>query len=275
MNKHMDSYTSTNRQNWNERVPIHARSQMYDVAGFRAGASSLHSIEIEELGDDVLNKRLLHLQCHFGLDTLSWARRGAQVTGVDFSDAAIALAQQLSDELQIPATWICADVLALRDVVAEQYDIVYTSYGVLPWLADLRRWAQAIADSLVPGGVFYIVEDHPLTSVFSNENEATKFTAVHDYFSSPEPTRWEPGPTYTDGDEIVPTPNYEWMHSLGEVITALATARLQIAFVHEFPVCAWRRFPWLELGTDGWWHLSAGEPSIPLTFSLRATKPHA
>ena len=120
----MDNYTGTNRQNWNERVPIHARSQMYDVAGFRAGASSLHSIEMEELGDDVPNKRLLHLQCHFGLDTLSWARRGAQVAGVDFSDAAIALAQQLSDELQISATWICADVLSLRDVVAEQYDIV-------------------------------------------------------------------------------------------------------------------------------------------------------
>jgi SAM-dependent methyltransferase len=274
MNKRMDSYTGTNRQNWNERVPIHARSQMYDVAGFRAGASSLHSIEMEELGDDVPNKRLLHLQCHFGLDTLSWARHGAQVTGVDFSDAAIALAQQLSDELQIPATWICADVLALRDVVAEQYDIVYTSYGVLPWLADLQRWAHVIAESLAPGGTFYIVEDHPLTSVFGNEDNATKFTATHDYFGGSQPTRWEAGPTYTDGEEIVSTPNYEWTHSLGEVITALATAGLQIAYVHEFPLCAWRRFPWLELGADGWWHLPAGDALLPLTFSLRAMKPN-
>ena len=270
----MDNYTGTNRQNWNERVPIHARSQMYDVAGFRAGASSLHSIEMEELGDDVPNKRLLHLQCHFGLDTLSWARRGAQVAGVDFSDAAIALAQQLSDELQISATWICADVLTLRDVVAEQYDIVYTSYGVLPWLADLQRWAQVIADSLVPGGIFYIVEDHPFISVFGSEDEATKFTAAHDYFGSPEPTRWDPGPTYTDGDDVLSTANYEWTHSLGEVITALAAAGLQIAYLHEFPLCAWRRFPWLELGDDGWWHLPAGDARIPLTFSLRATKPN-
>ncbi len=269
----MNNYTRTNRQNWNERVPIHARSQMYDLAGFKAGASSLHSVELEELGDDVPGKRLLHLQCHFGLDTLSWARHGAQVTGVDFSDAAIALAQQLSDELHIPATWICADVLALRDSVAEQYDIVYTSYGVLPWLADLERWAQVIADSLVPGGTFYVVEDHPFTSVFGMEDEAPKFNVVHDYFPRAEPTRWEGGPTYTDGDAILSTPNYEWTHSLGEVITALASAGLQIVNVHEFPFCAWRRFPWLELGADGWWRLPPGNPSVPLTFSLRATKP--
>ncbi len=269
----MNNYTRTNRQNWNERVPIHARSQMYDLAGFKAGASSLHSVELEELGDDVPGKRLLHLQCHFGLDTLSWARHGAHVTGVDFSDAAIALAQQISDELHISATWICADVLALRDVLAEQYDIVYTSYGVLPWLADLQCWAQVIADSLVPGGVFYLVEDHPFVGVFSNEDETTTFTVAHDYFPRSAPTRWEPGPTYTDGDEIVPTPNYEWTHSLGEVISVLAAAGLQIAYVHEFPVCAWRRFSWLELGADGWWHLPPGEPSVPLTFSLRATKP--
>jgi len=271
----MDNYTRTNRQNWNERVPIHARSQMYDLASFKAGASSLHSIEREELGDDVPGKRLLHLQCHFGLDTLSWAKHGAQVTGVDFSDAAIALAQQLSDELQIPATWICADVLALRDVVAGQYDIVYTSYGVLPWLADLQRWAQVIADSLVPGGIFYIVEDHPFGSVFGNEDETTKLNVAYSYFPSLEPTRWEAGPTYTDGDEVPSTPNYEWTHSLGEVITALATAELQIAYVHEFPFCAWRRFRWLKLGADGWWHQPPDEPSVPLTFSLRATKPSA
>lgn len=271
----MDTYTRTNRQNWNERVPIHARSRMYDVAGFRAGTSSLHSIEEQELGNDVPGKRLLHLQCHFGLDTLSWARRGAYVTGVDFSPVAIKLAQQLGDELHIPATWVCADVLALRDAVAEQYDIVYTSYGVLPWLADLQRWAHGITASLAPGGVFYIVEDHPFCFVFRDDDDAMKFEVAHDYFPHAEPTRWEAGPTYTDGDEIVPTPNYEWTHSLGEVVTALAAAGLQIDYIHEFPVCAWRRFPWLEQGTDGWWRRRANEPAVPLTFSLRATKPRA
>ena len=136
MNDAMDA----NRRNWNERVPIHAASRFYDVDGFKAGRSTLTSIELEEM-DDVRGKSLLHLQCHFGLDMMSWARMGAQAIGVDFSEAAIDLAQSLSRGLDIPATFIRSNIYDLPDALDEagQFDIVYTSYGVPPTTPDPSR----------------------------------------------------------------------------------------------------------------------------------------
>jgi len=183
----MDDYTRTNLDHWNELVSLHAQSKFYDLQSFKAGNSTLKPIEVEELGD-VAGKSLLHLQCHFGLDTLSWARRGAQVTGADFSDQAIALAQSLSQELEIKANFVCSNLYDLPNVLSGEFDIVYTSYGVLCWLSDLGRWGKIIAHFLKPDGVFYIVEFHPFTHVFDNEDNATDLRVVYPYFSR-EPFR--------------------------------------------------------------------------------------
>jgi SAM-dependent methyltransferase len=143
----MDERLKTNLAKWNALVPVHARSKMYDVAGFKAGRISLHELELAEVGE-VRGKSLLHLQCHFGHDTMSWARLGAEVTGLDFSDEAIKLARSLSDELKIPARFICADIYDTPAALGDQFDVVFTSYGAITWLPDMRRWAQIISHSL-------------------------------------------------------------------------------------------------------------------------------
>jgi 2-polyprenyl-3-methyl-5-hydroxy-6-metoxy-1,4-benzoquinol methylase len=156
----MDEFLKANQKLWNEWTTEHENSPFYDLDGFKAGRERLRSIELEEV-DDVRGKSLLHLQCHFGMDALAWARHGAIVTGVDLSNDSITLAQSLSKELNIPANFVCSDVLTLPDHLQGQFDIVFTSYGILHWLRDLKRWAQVIAHFLKPGGFFYIVEDHP------------------------------------------------------------------------------------------------------------------
>jgi SAM-dependent methyltransferase len=267
---HMDDYTRTNLDHWNELVSLHAQSKFYDLQSFKVGNSTLKPIEVEELGD-VAGKSLLHLQCHFGLDTLSWARRGAQVTGADFSDQAIALALSLSKELKIKANFVRSDLYDLPNVLSGEFDIVYTSYGVLCWLSDLGRWGKTIAHFLKPGGVFYIVEFHPFANVFDNEDNATDLRVVYPYFSR-EPFRWESDVSYADlSAPLQHRVTYEWFHSLGDILNALISAGLTIEFLHEFPVCAYRSFPFMEQGADGWWRLKGGD-TIPFMFSLKATK---
>ncbi|MCG2767215.1 MAG: class I SAM-dependent methyltransferase, partial [Anaerolineae bacterium] len=170
----MTNYLETNRELWNGWAKLHIESAYYDVEGFKAGGESLHPLEIEEVGD-VSGKTLLHLQCHFGQNTLSWARRGARVTGVDFSDDAIALACSLSRELDIEAEFIRSDIYDLPEVLDRQFDIVFTSYGVLCWLPDLTRWAEIVARYLSPGGTFYIAEFHPLLTMFDDAGERLAF----------------------------------------------------------------------------------------------------
>ena len=266
----MNEYLRANRENWNEKTPIHARSDFYDVEGFKSGKSTLMPIEIEELGD-VSGKSMLHLQCHFGLDTLSWARLGARVTGVDFSDKAIELARSLSKELGLAATFVESNIYDLPDVLNGQYDIVFTSYGVLCWLPDLRRWAQVVSHFLKPGGTFYMVEMHPFASVFDDEN-ADDFRLRYPYFPSQEPLRFEPGWTYTDASAPLTTYSYEWSHSLGEILDSLISVGLRMGFLHEFPYTVYKALSMAERGQDGWWRLPKHRDSIPLLFSLKATK---
>jgi SAM-dependent methyltransferase len=266
----MDKYSKANLQHWNEVTPIHQKSKFYDVEGFKKGRCTLMSLEREELGE-VSGKRLLHLQCHFGLDTMSWARLGASVTGADFSDKAIALAKSLSQELGIDADFLCCDIYDLPDLLKGEFDIVYTSYGSLCWLPDLKGWAKIIAHFLKPGGTFYMVEGHPINNVFENERDTTHLKAKYSYFHSPEPTRWEPEGTYADKDAKITTPSYEWTHPLSDIINFLISAGLRIEFLHEFPYTCEDHYPFMEKGKDGWWRLK-GKQTIPLMFSLKATK---
>ena len=264
----MDKRLVTNRNNWNERTPVHASSAFYDVESFKNGRITLNDIERSEI-DDVTGKTLLHLQCHFGMDTMSWSRLGAKATGIDFSDAAIDLARDLNNEIGADARFIRSNVYDLPEVLDEEFDIVFTSIGVLSWLPDLDGWASVIHKFLRPGGIFYILDKHPLMGMFS-ESETGDIRPAYDYFRH-EQFFEGARPTYTDGAPIA-SPTYEWQHSLSEIVTALIESGLTIQFIREFPVSAYRVFPSMTKHDDGWWRFPKHNDSFPQLFSIKAAK---
>ena len=266
----MNEYMRSNQKMWDEYAHINSRSSFYQLDDFKAGVNKLNPLEREELGD-VAGKRLLHLQCHFGMDTLSWARLGAQVTGMDFSHEAIQLAQQLSAELNIPARFIETDIYKLPEVLDESFDIVYTSYGVLTWLPDMKRWAQIAAQYVRPGGTFYIAEFHPFAWVFdyAASELLVKYPYFHDGVIADDVIGSYADPTA----ETVTKVSYEWAHPLGEIVTALIEAGLQLEFLHEFPYTVYEQFPFVEKTDEHYWKLPGGARTIPLMFSIRAKKP--
>lgn len=267
----MDEYKESNRKLWDDWTKIHEKSVFYDLPGFKAGRNTLHGIEREELGD-VSGKSLLHLQCHFGMDTLSLARLGATVTGVDFSENAIELARSLSEELHIPATFIRSDIYDLPNVLNEQFDIVYTSYGVISWLPDLVGWARVIAHFLKPGGIFYIVEGHPFMFTFEQTEDKKGIEIAYPYFQGTEPLRFDVKGSYADYDNEYTGVEYGWNHSVGSIINSLVNAGLRIDFFHEFPYLAWGAFAVMYKDEAGMWRLPEPWNKIPLMFSLKATR---
>ena len=262
-----------NRRHWDEIVPIHVESRFYDVAGFREGQSKLKPVEREELGD-VRGQSLLHLQCHFGLDTLSWAREGAAVTGVDFSERAIEVARALAGETGISASFVEADIYELPERLEGQFDIVFTSYGVLCWLPDIGRWSRVAAHFVRPGGTFYMVEYHPFAGVFDDAAGVAGLHVRYPYFPSGEPLRFEDDGSYADTTaKIENRVTHEWPHPLSEVVTALIEAGLGIDFVHEFAFTTDVFCPFMEEKGDGSVRLKEHDGSVPLLFSIKASKP--
>jgi 2-polyprenyl-3-methyl-5-hydroxy-6-metoxy-1,4-benzoquinol methylase len=252
-----------------DRVRVHAVSDFYDLPGFRAGASTLRAFERDEVGD-VAGRRLLHLQCHMGQDTLSWARRGADVTGLDFSDAAVRTARALAGEVGLAdrARFVVSDVYeAAAALNGERFDIVYTGLGALVWLPDLPRWARLVSSLLNDGGMLYLAEFHPLTELLGEDGERVE----RDYFRGDAETYDFPY-TYTDGPSLTRTVSVQWQHPLGEVVTAVAQAGLRIEFLHEHATTLFQRYPMLERFGAGEYRFPAGRPRIPLMYSLRAAK---
>lgn len=273
----MDHRLEANRRNWNERTPVHAASTFYDVAGFKAGRITLNDIERREVGS-VAGKSLLHLQCHFGMDTMSWARLGAAATGVDFSDAAIALARSLNAELGLDARFIESNVYDLPDVLHEQFDIVYTATGVLCWLPDLHAWARVAARYVKPGGFLYLMDGHPffsaLKSVAPDQGGDMGDLRVHyPYFPNAAGLHFEGGDPSYAGSATIGSDNYEWAHSLEEIFAAVAAAGLRMAFFHEFPMSCYGAFPGMVREPDGWWRFPEHNDRLPQTFSLLARAP--
>ena len=267
----MNKYTKSNQSLWDEWTEIHVRSEYYDVEGFKAGRSSLDPIEEQEL-TDVDGKSLLHLQCHFGMDTMSWARKGAIVTGVDFSEKAISYAKQINSDLGLTCKFVQSDIYDLKNNLDGQYDIVFTSYGVLAWLPDIEGWAETAAHFLKPGGAFYMAEIHPFSSMLEDEIENPELKLKYQYFHSAEPIEFETQGSYADSTADIKTPlEYEWFHSMADIICALIKAGLKIEYLHEFDYTVYQQFPFLK--KEGRKYLMPeGLPKPPLLFSIKASK---
>lgn len=267
MTEDFEYYFETNKHTWNTKAAVHAKSNFYDIKSFVAGNSSLNIYELDAL-KNVQGKTLLHLQCHFGQDTLSWSRLGAKCTGVDISENAVLLGQKLNEDLNLNARFICCNVLDTSQFIDEQYDIVFTSYGTIGWLPDLNPWAKVIFERLKSGGVFYIVDFHPIAWMFdySNGNKKMKYgynqkEAIYDEYEG----------TYADESSKIISKEYGWNHGLGEIATALTDAGLHLEYLKEHDASPYNIFPGLIKQKNG---LYATEDRLfPLIFELKVTKP--
>ncbi len=258
------SYFEANRQSWDKRTQVHKDSKFYDIAAFLEGKSSLMPIETAALGD-VKGKSLLHLQCHFGQDTLSWARMGAKATGVDFSTEAIKLARALNDQLDLDAHFVECNVYDLPQHLEGQFDIVFTSYGVIGWLPDLTRWAKVIRHFLKPGGTFLMVEFHPVVWMMDDD-----FTMLKYAYDNKEIIEEEATGTYTDRDAPIKSKEYYWNHSLSEVITVLLEEGLQLQHFEEFDYSLYDCFPKTVEIQPGRWQIKGLEGVLPMMYSVKA-----
>ena len=272
MNK---KYFDANKELWDEFARLHyeTESDEYSVKSFLGGKTTLKSYELKEMGN-VKGKSLLHLQCHFGLDTLSWAREGAKVTGIDISSEGIRLAKILAKQAKIEATFIESNLYDVPKVLSERFDIVYTSIGVLCWLNDLKEWGKIIASFLKPSGFFYIAESHPFSMVFDNETkDINDLQVFYNYFYDPKPMEFIADGSYASvGIKIEPKKEYEWTHSMSDIINSLIDAGLKIEFLNEYPFTVWSQFPFAERGPDGLYRLKNQKAEIPLLFTLKAKK---
>ncbi|HTD93009.1 MAG TPA: class I SAM-dependent methyltransferase [Chitinophagaceae bacterium] len=278
MNEH-DKYFESNKKIWNQRTKVHRDSSFYDLEGFRKGKIVLTPIELNELGD-VNGKSMLHLQCHFGMDSLNWARLGAKVTGIDISDEAIRVARELNEELHLDAEFHCCNLYDLHPAHMEasgnwplgkkagvSFDIVFTSYGTIGWLPDLDKWAQTIAWYLRPGGIFYMAEFHPVAWMFDDE-----FTHIKYFYDNRELITVENYGTYTDRNAAIAGTEYSWNHSISEVLNALLKNGLHLSHFNEFMYSPYSNFAGSVQGEDGNWRISGMEGKIPLVYSLKAIK---
>ncbi|MHA1302729.1 MAG: class I SAM-dependent methyltransferase [Candidatus Heimdallarchaeaceae archaeon] len=268
-------YFKENQANWDSRTEIHINSEYYNVEEFIKNPNKLSFLANEhlELGE-VSGKRILHLMCHFGLDTLSFARLGAEVTGVDFSSKAIDFAQKLKKKTKLDATFIQSNIYDLPNKLDEKFDIVFTSIGILCWLPDLEKWAEIISHFLKPGGLFFIKDGHPFKNVF--EYDAIKGLYLeYPYFSENKAYKWEANGTYTGEKATLENKvNYQWDHTMSSILNSLIKAGLIIESLQEFNFLADQRFPFMEKNDKGQWVLpDQYQNMLPLMFSIKARKP--
>jgi len=260
-------YISINRDSWNRRLDYHLGSGFYDLETWLKGGSSLNDIELKLLGD-VSGKSILHLQCHFGQDTLSLARMGARVTGVDLSDKAIGKARELASHLNLDAQFICSDLYALPDLLDTRFDIVFTSYGTIGWLPDLDKWAAVVARFLKPGGAFVFAEFHPVVWMFDDTFQYVGYR----YFNSGPITEVQEG-TYADRNAPVQLQSVNWNHSISEVINSLIRQGLQIRSLDEFDYSPYNCFMYAVAVAPGKYRIAHLEDKIPMVYAISAINP--
>jgi len=261
-----DNYLDVNKKAWNSKTHVHAASDFYNVEAFLNGKSSLNTVELELLGN-VAGKKVLHLQCHFGLDTLSLARLGANVTGVDFSETAIQKAEEIRDELQFNARFICCDVYNLPNILNEQFDIVFTSYGTIGWLPDLDKWAGVISHFLKPGGRFVFAEFHPVVWMFD-----ANFTKVaYNYFKDAAIVETETD-TYAKTNAPLQNTMITWNHSLSEVMGCLLGSGITISDFIEYDYSSYNCFNGTVEYEPGRYRIAHLDNKIPMVYSVIGTK---
>lgn len=257
------NFFEVNRKLWNDKTKIHIDSDFYDVTAFKAGQSSLNPIELDLLGD-VSGKKILHLQCHFGMDSLSLAKLGAKVVGVDLSDQAIEKARELRDELGLAAEFICCNIYDLPQHLSDQFDLVFTSYGVIGWLPNLDKWANIVQQFLKPEGKFVMVEFHPVLNMIGWKWDGT---LPYSYFNQGVLLEENEG-SYTDRSAPIKNLSAEWDHSLAEVFTALLNQNLQLIHFQEYDYSPYNCFDEATKLADGNWQIKGIEKKVPLLFSL-------
>jgi SAM-dependent methyltransferase len=269
----IDSYRETIRANWDSRVDIHYRSDDYGVDRYVSDPAHLSGVvrfDSQKLGD-VEGKRLLHLQCHIGTDTISWARLGATVTGVDFSGKSIDAARRLSRDSNTPARFLVSELYDSPGVLDETFDVVYTGVGAVNWLPDIRGWAEVVSGFLDRGGVFYMREGHPIAWAL-DFSETEDLVIRYPYFEQAEPFAWSEDTTYA-GDGTLDSPDtYEWSHGMAETVQALIDAGLRIDRIEEYDSCEWQMLPQMIRCDDGLWRLPEGRERLPFMWSVLATK---
>jgi len=265
--KNYNKYFEANKKIWNKRVDINFNSDFYSNEEFRKTKNSLNSIELNELGD-VSGKHILHLQCHFGQDTLSLANLGAIITGVDFSEEAIQKATVLSKELDIQANFICSNIFDLKENLNEKFDIVFTSYGTIGWLPDINKWANIVSHFLKSDGEFIIAEFHPYVWMLDS-----KFEKIHySYFHEDEPIEETIKGTYADQDADIEMVEYGWNHTLSDVITALINEELTVETFKEFSYSPYNCFPNMKEISKGKFEFERFPSMLPLVYLIKAKK---
>ena len=260
------NYIKINRQSWNNKVDTHLTSDFYNLDGFKKGDTSLNSIELNLLGD-VKGKTILHLQCHFGQDTISLGRLGAEPTGVDLSDKAIASAEQIAKDTHSNARFICCDIYDLPRYLTQQFDIVFTSYGAIGWLPDLNKWAKIIVDLLKPNGQFVMAEFHPVVWMFDDNFEKIKYN----YFNSGAIIEEENG-TYADKSAAIKQQSVVWNHGIGEVISSLINSGLEMVSLEEFDYSPYNCFNNTVEFEPGKYRIAHLDNRIPMVYSIVAKK---
>ena len=271
----MDNWLEQNRRNWDDRAAIHVKDEAggYRVAEFLAGADNLHDIEHAEIGD-VRGLRIAHLQCHFGIDTLCLARRGASLVGLDFSPVAIAAARDLQMKTGLDASFVEGNVYEARQLIAGEFDMVYVTWGAIGWLPDVARWAKVAASLLKPGGWLYLLEGHPSLMVL--DETTPELRPRYDWRTPPDqPLTMEEETTYTgDTAKIAHTTNHNWLHPLSDVVNAVIGAGLRLDWLNEHELLAWEFAPVMVPveGRRRMWRLPAHFPRLPLSYSIRATR---
>jgi len=261
-----ENYIETNRESWNNRTDAHLKSEFYDLPAFLKGNSSLNDIELNLLGD-VEGKTILHLQCHFGQDTISLSRLGAEVTGVDLSDKAINNARQIAKETESEAKFICCDIYDLPNHLEQEFDMVFTSYGTIGWLPDLDKWAKIVSKFLKPNGKFVFVEFHPVVWMFDDNFEKIEYN----YFNSGAIVETESG-TYADKTADINQEFVVWNHGLAEVMNSLIKNGLEINSLEEFDYSPYDCFnKTIEIEPKKY-RIKHLENKIPMVYSIVSTK---
>ncbi|MDH6254018.1 SAM-dependent methyltransferase [Chryseobacterium sp. H1D6B] len=262
----MENYLEINKNSWNAKVEPHLKSDFYFLDEFLKGKSSLNSIELALLGD-LKGKRILHLQCHFGQDSISLSRLGAEVTGIDLSDKAIETAKDLAYQCGTDTKFICSDVYDLPNVLEEKFDLVFTSYGTIGWLPDLEKWAGVIDHFLKADGKFIMAEFHPVVWLFDDDFEGVKYN----YFNEKPIVETYEG-TYADFEAEIIQEYVMWNHPLADVLQNLIKNKLEIKSFQEFDWSPYPCFKHVEEFEKGKWRISKFGNKIPLVYALEAQK---